>query len=270
VARLGADADFDVYTAPTAGLYYGAFNTAGDTPLADRRVRLALNYLVDREVLVQGALDGVGAPAWQFFGPQFPWVPKGSEPYTVDEAKAAALLQEAGYARQEGRWQRDGKPLTLRILSYSSRTEMSAITEALAALLANAGIASEVQLFTWEGMLDLVRRGDYDISVVFWTPEMTGHPDLHLKSQFHSQAEMNYQGWTNARFDALVDEGRTLDPGPQWEAAYGEALQILQSDAPILPLVHKVFVAGSSDDVKGYRIHPSGFFYDFKSVWKTE
>ena len=270
VARLSAEPDFKVSTAPTAGLYYGEFNTAGDSPLADPRVRLALNHLVDREVLVQGALDGVGQPAWQFFGPQFSWVPKGIEAYTVDEGKAAALLEAAGYSRQDGRWQRDGKPLTLRILSYTGRTEMAAITEALAALLAEAGIASEVQLFTWEGMLDLVRQGAYDVSVVFWTPEMTGHPDLHLKSQFHSKSELNYQGWANARFDALVDKGRTLDPGPERDSTYGEALQILQSDAPILPLVHKVFVVASSDDVQGYRIHPSGFFYDFKSVSKSQ
>ncbi|MGD1876084.1 MAG: ABC transporter substrate-binding protein [Kiloniellaceae bacterium] len=270
VERLEADPNFKVYTAPTAGLYYGAFNTVGDTPLADPRVRLALNALVDRDILVKGALDGIGAPAYEFFAPQFPWVPKGVEPYKVDPAEAAALLTQAGYTKQDGRWQRDGKPLTLRILSYSSRTEMSAITEALAALLANAGIASDVQLFTWEGMLDLVRRGDYDISVVFWTPEMTGHPDLHLKSQFHSKAEMNFQGWSNPAFDALVDEGRTLDPGAEWTATYREALEILQKDAPILPLVHKVFVVASSDDVQGYRIHPSAFFFDFKNVSKSE
>jgi peptide/nickel transport system substrate-binding protein len=270
VERLRADPDFKVYTAPTAGLYYGAFNTVGDTPLADPRVRLALNYLIDRDVLVQGALDGIGEPAWQFFAPQFPWVPKGVSPYKVDTAKAAALLAQAGYAKQDGKWQRDGKPLTLRILSYSSRTEMSPITEALAALLANAGIASDVQLFTWEGMLDLVRRGQYDISVVFWTPEMTGHPDLHLKSQFHSKAEMNYQGWVNPRFDELVDKGRTLDAGEAWNATYREALEILQEDAPILPLVHKVFVVASSDDIEGYRIHPSAFFFDFKNVSKSE
>lgn len=270
VNRLKADTDFKVYAEPTAGLYYGAFNTAGDTPLTDVRVRRAINYLVDREVLVMGALDGVGKPAWSFFAPQFDWVPEGVEPYEMNEEKAAALLEEAGYAKVDGQWQKDGQPLSLRILSYSSRTEMAAITEALSLLLANQGIGSEVRLFTWEGMLDLVRRGEYDVSVVFWTPEMTGHPDLHLKSQFHSRAEMNYQGWANPRFDALVDKGRTLDRGAAWDDTYGEALQILQEDAPIIPLVHKVFVVASSNEVQGYRIHPSGFFFDFKSVSKGE
>lgn len=269
VERLKADDGFKVHAEPASGLFYGAFNTAGDTPLADVRVRRALNHLIDRELIVRGALDGVGEPAWQFFGPQFTWAPE-VEPYTVDAGKAASLLEEAGYVKNDGRWEKDGRQLTLRILSYTSRTEMSAISEALAALLANEGIASEVQLFTWEGMLDLVRPGQYDISVVFWTPEMTGHPDLHLKSQFHSQAEMNYQGWENARFDELVDKGRGLDAGTEWEETYAEALTILQDDAPIIPLVHNVFSAASTASLDGYRVHPSGFFYNFKAVTKAE
>jgi len=263
--RLKTDPKFKVYAEPASGLFYGAFNTAGDTPLADRRVRQALNALVDRDLIVKAALDGVGVPAWQFFGPQFTWAPK-VEPYRVDQAKAAKLLQDAGYKKTDGKWMKDGKQLSLRILSYTSRTEMGAISEALAALLANEGIASEVKLYTWEGMLDLVRPGQYDISVVFWTPEMTGHPDLHLKSQFHSKAGMNYQGWANPRFDALVDKGRGLDAGPEWDATYREALSILQDDAPIIPLVHNVFTAASTARLEGYRVHPSGFFYNFKSV----
>ena len=265
VSRLREDEDFTVYAEPTTGTYYGAFNVREGRPLADRRVRLALNHLVDRDILVEGALDGVGNAAWQFFQPQFPWVPE-VEPYSVNIEKAEALLEEAGYRKQDGAWTKDGEPLSLELLSYTSRTEMPMITEALAALLANQGIRSEIGMYTWEGMLELVQRGDYDISVVFWTPEMTGHPDLHLKSQFHSQAGLNHQGWKNERFDALVDEARTLDPGAEWDVAYGEAAKILQEDAPIIPLVHKVFIAASTGALKDYRVHPSGFFYDFKSV----
>ncbi|MFW5833490.1 MAG: hypothetical protein ACOCYE_05270 [Pseudomonadota bacterium] len=43
-------------------------------------------------------------------------------------------------------------------------------------------------------------------------------------------------------------------------------LRILQADAPILPLVHEVNVAASTMARDGYRVHPSGFFDDFKSV----
>nr|WP_321527283.1 hypothetical protein [uncultured Cohaesibacter sp.] len=159
-------------------------------------------------------------------------------------------------------------PLELRVVSYSSRAEMSAITETMAALLAQNGIKSKIEMFTWAGMLDKVKQGEYDVSVVFWTPEMTGHPDLHLKSQFHSKAGLNYQNWASPEFDALVDKGRSLDEGAEAMEVYTKAQQILQDDAPIIPLVHKVYVAASNSGVEGYRVHPSGFFYNFKAVSK--
>ncbi len=268
VKRLSKDDDFIVYSEPTSGLYYGAFNAGDKSPLSDVRVRQAVNALVDRDLIVEGALDGIGKPAWEFFAPDFDWAPQGDTKYKLDPELAASLLTDAGYSQVDGKWVKDGEPLTLRILSYSSRTEMPLITEAMAALLNQHGIATDVQMYTWAGMLDLVKRGEYDISVVFWTPEMTGHPDLHLKSQFHSKAGLNYQFWENAEFDAAVDKGRTLDPGSEKDATYKKAMNILQEDAPIIPLVHKVFVVASTKDVKGYRIHPSGFFFDFKNVSK--
>lgn len=269
VARLSRDKTFKVYQNESAGLYYGAFNAGQKSVLNDVRIRKAVNLLVDRQLIVKGALDGVGKPAWTFFPSSFPWSSEKVEPYKVDPEAAAALLREAGYEKTDGKWMKDGQPLTLRILSYSSRAEMPTITEAMAILLQQQGIDTDVKMYTWEGMLDLVKQGDYDVSVVFWTPEMTGHPDLHLKSQFHSGAGLNYQFWSNPEFDALVDKGRTQDEGPEAFATYEKAQQILQDDAPIIPLVHKVYVAASSAAVDGYQVHPSGFFYNFKEVTKN-
>ena len=268
VKRLSKDADFKVYEQPTSGLYYGAFNAGDKSPLSDVRIRRAVNALVDRNLIVEGALDGIGEPAWEFFAPEFDWAPQADSKYSLNPERAASLLTDAGYEKTDGKWTKDGEQLSLRILSYTSRTEMPMITEAMAALLNQQGIATDVQMYTWGGMLDLVKRGEYDISVVFWTPEMTGHPDLHLKSQFHSKAGLNYQFWENTEFDAAVDTGRTLDAGTEKDATYKKAMNILHDDAPIIPLVHKVFVVASTKGVKGYRIHPSGFFFDFKNVSK--
>ncbi|KJE34952.1 peptide ABC transporter substrate-binding protein [Thalassospira sp. HJ] len=268
VKRLSEDDDFKVYAEPTSGLYYGAFNAGEKSVLSDVRIRRAVNALVDRDLIVKGALDDVGEPAWEFFAPSFDWAPQADEKYTLDPELAASLLSDAGYEKTDGKWMKDGEQLTLRILSYSSRTEMPMITEAMAALLNEQGIATEVGMYTWGGMLDLVKQGEYDVSVVFWTPEMTGHPDLHLKSQFHSKAGLNYQFWANEEFDAAVDKGRTLDPGAEQVATYTKAMNILHDEAPIIPLVHKVFVVASTKELQNYRIHPSGFFFDFKSVSK--
>lgn len=268
VQRMETDEKFRVYKEPSAGLYYGAFNAGEMSPLHDSKVRQAVNLLVDRDLLVKGALDNIGKPAWKFFPDAFPWSSDKVSSYRFDPEAAASLLAEAGYEKVDGVWSKNGTPLELRVVSYSSRAEMSAITETMAALLAQNGIKSKIEMFTWAGMLDKVKQGEYDVSVVFWTPEMTGHPDLHLKSQFHSKAGLNYQNWASPEFDALVDKGRGLDEGAEAMEVYTKAQQILQDDAPIIPLVHKVYVAASNSGVEGYKVHPSGFFYNFKAVSK--
>lgn len=268
VKRLDASREFTVHREPSSGLYYMVFNTTEGRPFADVRLRRAVNAMIDRKAIVEHALDGIGNPAWEFFAPGYDWVPGGLPKYALDPAAAGKALGEAGYRLEGGKWTKDGQPLTVEILSYSSRTEMPLITEAVSGLLGAAGVRASAKMYTWPGMLGLVQKGQYDAYVVFWTPEMTGHPDLHLMPHFHSASGLDYNGYRNAELDDLLVRGRGLDAGAERQATYGRALTLIHEDAPIAPLVHKVYAAASKASVKGFRVHPSGFFYDFKSVHK--
>ena len=264
--RLGEMEGFTLLTAPISGINYGAFNCAEGRPLHDVRVRRALNLLVDRELVVMGALDGFGRAAWQFFAPGYSFMPQDVTAYSYDPAAAAALLEEAGYAKENDQWVKDGAPLTLNIQAYHNGTGNGYIAEVMAALLNREGIATEVNIGTYDGMVEFAQRGDYDIAVQYWTPELTADPDLHLTSQFKSDAGLNWQNWKNERFDALVDQGRALERGAQWDATYTEVQAILQDDAPVMPLVHAVFVNLLRAGLQGYQIHPTRFFFNLKSV----
>lgn len=74
------------------------FVTTMDTPLRDKRVRLALNYAVDRQQLIAVFVHGATSPATQF-APHgaFGYMPGLPEAYHYDPAKAKRLLAEAGY-----------------------------------------------------------------------------------------------------------------------------------------------------------------------------
>ncbi len=266
VARLKQSSDYTVYQEPAAGLYYAVLNCSSG-PFADVRVRQAVNLLIDRDALVS-VLEGVGLPAWEFFSPAFSWAPQNPPRYAPDSAKAAQLLEDAGYTKDGQKWGKEGTPLTLSIISYSTRTEMPLLIEAISGILQANGIGTDVKLYTWPGMLGLVQKGEYDAYLVYWTPEMLGHPDLHLKAHLHSASNLDYSGYKNEELDALLDQGRGLDQGPEFQEVYGKILSIIHQDAPIAPLVHKVYVAASTDSVQGFRVHPSGFFYNFKEVSK--
>ncbi len=69
----------------------------GKTPFADKRVRQAANYAIDRQSIVDNLFGGITVPASQPANPNtFGWNPN-VKPYPYDPAKARALLAEAGY-----------------------------------------------------------------------------------------------------------------------------------------------------------------------------
>jgi len=66
------------------------------SPWADRRVRLAANYAIDRQALSEAETLGASKPAGSIIPPAFEFA-LPIEPYPYDPAKAKELLAEAGY-----------------------------------------------------------------------------------------------------------------------------------------------------------------------------
>jgi ABC-type transport system substrate-binding protein len=68
-----------------------------DSPFANKKVREALEYAIDKEGLAKGIGVGYFQPAYEFATPKDPWYVPGLAPRTYNPAKAKALLAEAGY-----------------------------------------------------------------------------------------------------------------------------------------------------------------------------
>jgi peptide/nickel transport system substrate-binding protein len=66
------------------------------SPWADRRVRLAANYAIDRQALSEAETLGASKPAGNHVPPTFEFA-LPLEPYPYDPARARKLLAEAGY-----------------------------------------------------------------------------------------------------------------------------------------------------------------------------
>jgi peptide/nickel transport system substrate-binding protein len=66
------------------------------SPWADRRVRLAANYAIDRQALSEAETLGASKPAGNHVPPSFDFA-LPLEPYPYDPARAKQLLAEAGY-----------------------------------------------------------------------------------------------------------------------------------------------------------------------------
>jgi peptide/nickel transport system substrate-binding protein len=125
-------AGFSIRENPYSHLWVWAFNTEAG-PLKDPRVRLALNWAIDRDTLAKDLLQGTGIPATQYIPVTDPGFDDSKDHYGYDPAKAKKLLAEAGYP--------DGFSMTATYPSSGSGMMASGpMNEYLQAQLAKIGV----------------------------------------------------------------------------------------------------------------------------------
>ena len=95
--QFKSDPRFQVLVGGTEGKTILAMNNK-KKPLDDLKVRQAIAYAVDRKAIIDGAMDGLGAPIGSHLTPNDPGYVDLTGLYPHDPAKAKALLKEAGVA----------------------------------------------------------------------------------------------------------------------------------------------------------------------------
>lgn len=115
-------------------IYYTAFMNYGRGPLADVRVRQAMNWALDRPVLNQVLWGGLGGGNCSMFPSGF-WAndPETENYYTLDVDRAKSLLKEAGFA--------DGIEIATNTWADQAAVQRQ---EVISAQLAEAGIRLKV------------------------------------------------------------------------------------------------------------------------------
>ncbi|MDG2244407.1 MAG: ABC transporter substrate-binding protein [Rhodospirillaceae bacterium] len=129
-----------------ATVQFLAFLTVNGGPVVDPKVRLALNYAVNREAIIQTLLQGKAKPLSQLAYPGAFGYDPDLPPYPYDPDLARALLAEAGYP--------DGIDLTASVASRGANDLL--FFQQIALDLAKIGVNVEMQgKPAWRNMQDL-------------------------------------------------------------------------------------------------------------------
>lgn len=227
---------------------YIGFN-AKKAPYDDARVRQAINYALNMDIIVEAVYQGVGEPSKGPLGPNV-WASNQSlEQYGFDVEKAKALMKEAGY--ENG--------FTTTIWTNDNQQRMD-IAEIVQNQLRAINIDTTVKVVEWGAYLDGTANGEHDMFILGWVT-VTGDPDYGLYALFHSSqhgAAGNRTFYTNARVDELLDNARkSIDPNER-QAAYTEAQKIIRDEAPWVFTWTGENLTGTQKNVRGFTQHPAG------------
>jgi peptide/nickel transport system substrate-binding protein len=268
VPRLRADARFRVVESPSATFAYLGFNFRRPS-LADPRVRRAIAHAIDRERLVATLWRGLGQVTETPFRPGVAGRHDGLPRLAYDPARAATLLDAAGYPDPDG----PGPAPRLRLQLKTSTNEQTALqAQILQSMLATVGIALEVRTLEFATFFADVNRGSFELFTLFRTGALDPHLfRLILHSQSVPPGGQNRGYYANPRFDQLVDQAAaTLDPELR-AALYHEAQEIFAEDLPYVILFLRTNVAVMPATLTGYVGMPGGELRSLRQMrWETD
>jgi len=196
-----------------------------------KALREALNYGMDKQQLIDLALQGTGVPISTLMPEGEPGFKK-VDLYPFDVEKAKAKLEEAGYPGCAG--------LDLTYTTRDREVEQAVATQIQAQMKENLGCDIKVEVIPWKDMLEARQAHAYTMFYGSW-----GHdfPDPHnwLYELFHTEkiGTGNDPAYSNPQFDKLVDDADAIfEPSRQDERfkLYQQAEELMLSEAPIVPL----------------------------------
>ncbi|MEL7567006.1 MAG: glutathione ABC transporter substrate-binding protein [Dehalobacterium sp.] len=248
VERLQGNADVSINESDTIMTMYIALNN-NKGPLKDVKVRQAMNYAVDKSVIVNDILGGLATLADAPISP-YTWgyASIGAYPYDVEKAKQ--LLTEAGYANG----------IDLEIWTPVGRYLMDTqVAENLQAQWAKAGINVKIRQWEFQALMSEVKKGEFDMVLLGWSPS-TGDADQGLYPVFHSSQwppASNRAHYKNTAVDKLLDDAKVEVDSEKRAELYKQAQQTITDEAAWTFLYYPKQALAYRSNVSGIQVLPT-------------
>ncbi len=228
------------------GLVYEHIDLMLDNPLlADRRVRQALLYAIDRQTLVDQLFAGRQPVADTNVHP-LDWVHDPDVPrYRYDPKRAAALFAEAGFRPGPDGILVDpeGRRLSLELMTTAGNRTRELVEQVLQGMWRKAGVEITIRneparVFFGE---TVAKRKFTAMAMFAWisSPENPPRSTLHseeIPSEENGWSGQNYTGYRNPEMDALIDAIEVELDREKRRRLWSKLQRLYATDLPVLPL----------------------------------
>ncbi len=223
-------------------VYFYRFNTQRK-PLDDVRVRRALALSINREDIVKHIMRGGQQPAFNFTPPGTGGFVAGPQ-FKYDLAEAKRLIQE--YLKDTGQ-----DKLPEIELKYNTSENHQKVAEAIQAMWRQQlGIRVVLDNQEWKVFLKTIETQDYTIGRAGWVGDYND-PNTFM-DMWVTDGGHNNTGWSNARYDELIDIAAKEGNKAKRLEYFQEAEKILAEEMPMLPIYFYVRASLRQPSVKGW------------------
>ncbi|GAB7227131.1 ABC transporter substrate-binding protein [Vibrio rotiferianus] len=226
--------------------YYYLFNTK-KAPFDDVRVRKAVSYAIDRNIVANAIMGQGQKPAYfltpeitAHFNPEMPAYGKMTQ--KERDAEAARLLAEAGYGKDN--------PLKFSLL-YNTSENHKKVAVALGSMWKKAlGVNVTLENQEWKTYLSTKDSGNFEVARAGWCGDYNEASSfLTLMKSGNTTGGIHYD---SKAYDELMEKAITSKSEAERSALYAEAEKLMAKDMPIAPIYQYVKSRLLSPKVGGF------------------
>lgn len=247
IETIEGDENLALYQAPSYTIHYVCFNK-NDAPWNIKEVRQAVNYAINKQDLLDGALNGIGsianAPLNSLHLGYNDSIPFNE--YDVEAAKAK--LAEAGYS--------DGFSCSLMV--NSNNAVSMKIAQIMQNQLAQIGInvsVEQLEKATWSDNLD---KGNFEIALGTLNWADTNNMVTYL---YHTDGGFNYDRvYSNPVMDEMIETASQTLNTEERVKLYNQIVELGHEDLPIVCLLFPNEIVGANKNIDGIKIVDNCYF----------
>ncbi|TMG96807.1 MAG: ABC transporter substrate-binding protein [Betaproteobacteria bacterium] len=210
----------------------------------DARVREAFELALDRDGIVQVAMDGEADVGNQWVAPSNAYYAKNVPIPKRDVARAKALLAEAGVTNPS---------FTLVTPTTSDAQKIAQIVQAM---VKDAGFDVKIQSTEFATSLDMADKGQFEAYVLAWSGR--ADPDGNLYNFDFCKAPLDYAGYCKPEVDELLNRSRSALDAAERKKIYEQIAATVLKDRPIVYLFHRHWLWAHIAKLSGLRTIPDG------------
>jgi len=254
VAELKADPNLDMQLWPSTKVNFltmnvrPTFKDGSKNPMADPRVRQAMNYAIDKDALIKIVTFDVAKPMTSFMSSSTPYVNTNGPAFPFDQAKAKSLLADAGFA--------DG--IDVSCFQLAGSADQTATLSTIQQMWSQVGIRLKMEQVDNATLTARYRAGDFQMRVGGWTDDIADPNEIVSYFAYSPNIQSMHSGWEDKKVNEIFEaSAKEMDAGKR-AAQYKEIQDIFMAAPPIIPLYESPYPVAFRKSVKGFVQIPLG------------
>jgi len=225
---------------------------------ADRHVRRAITYAINRPALVAATSFGTAQAGGSFFPPSLQYYAADTPVLAYSVADAKAELAQSKYPNG----------FSTSLLISGGVQKWSEFAQIIQQQLAAINIKVQIKSLDHAAFESTFQKLDYDMFIDYAINDISD-PDEMASFEVdvkNGGSQSYWSNYDNPQAIALVHQAEAEFDDAQRASLYAQIQSIVAQDAPFVPLDYPPYIYAYASNVKGLAVNPGGA-YRLEDVW---